>query len=1008
MADQLAEASDTLQTRYAIVRELGRGGMATVYLAEDRKLQRRVAIKLLHPELAAALGSERFLREIEFAARLSHPHILPLHDAGEASGRLFYTMSYVEGESLRHRLEREPQLPVDEALRILQAVAGALDAAHRAGVVHRDIKPENILLANDPGGGPAHPMVADFGIARALTVAGSERLTETGLALGTPAYMSPEQGAASDRLDGRSDIYALGCVAYEMLAGAPPFTGPTAQAILARHAVDPVPPLRTVRSKLPTAVEAAVERALAKVPADRFSTAGEFARALVSGGIQPRLTWRVLRTTLAVAIALGALAAGGLAFRLLRHGARPAVPAAATTIAVLPFVSTGGDTALVRLGRDLAVTLSASLDRLGGIQSVDRLAVASGTADRSPISLEEGAMLSRRLGAGSFLRGTLVPAGGMVRLDAGLYRTSDLASMVGPITVTAPRDSIGALTDSVAWRLLRDIWQQGNPPSPSLGAVTTRSLPALRAFLEGERRLAENRWDEASLAFQAAIEADSTFVIAHYRYYATEAWGERSVGPRSIDVVRRNLALLPERDRLLIAAHLNDRRWTAMMEGLREVTERYPDYWPAWLLYADALVHGGPRLGHDWTEGYAALQRVVALNPDLVPAWEHIARLTYGRDEAADSRANARLEELGWEGARDPYWRLESAVFRAGGTIPAGAAALRDSVAIAMVSDPDPKALERTGMSHRLLWGGGWPAAQIQLNRRALTLPQASPEAKTTLRAANSLAWAARGRWDSALVGLTGVAKERPGVLGLERRGHGTISGPILAIESYALAVVAAWLGAGEVTAADASRAAAVAAADELSHSESRKDASGRIAWLDGLLGLARQDRSAIRRARQDAARSGFVQAALVDRSLAAFETAAAGDRRTAGRELADLEERCADFRDCNDFTPSIAVQRLAAAQWLAEAGDDERARRLIRWQDAVTFDGWLLAFQQGLAAPTYLLGARLEEQAANRKRAAEYYRQFLRRYDQPMPSQAHLVDEAKAALVRLAGEGGR
>ena len=233
------QLSEALLGRYTIERELGRGGMATVYLAEDLKLHRRVALKVLDPELAVALGSERFLREIEIASRLSHPHILGLHDAGEAGGRLFYAMPYVQGESLRQRLLREPQLPVMETVRILRAVAGALDAAHRAGVVHRDIKPENILLAADPGGGPAHPWVADFGIARALSAAGGERLTETGLALGTPAYMSPEQAAASDRLDGRSDIYALGCVAYEMLAGTPPFTGPTPQAILARH--DPMP-----------------------------------------------------------------------------------------------------------------------------------------------------------------------------------------------------------------------------------------------------------------------------------------------------------------------------------------------------------------------------------------------------------------------------------------------------------------------------------------------------------------------------------------------------------------------------------------------------------------------------------------------------------------------------------------------------------------------------------------------------------------------------------------------
>src|SRR5262245_5098840 len=189
--------------------------MATVYQAEDLKLHRRVALKLLHPDLNSALGPERFLREIAVASRLNHPHILPLHDSGEAEGRLFYAMPYVEGESLRQRLEREPQLPVDEADRVLQAVASALDYAHRAGVVHRDIKPENILLARDPGGGPDRPLVADFGLACALDVAGGERLTATGMALGTPGYMSPEQATASQGIDGRTDIYALGCVAYE-------------------------------------------------------------------------------------------------------------------------------------------------------------------------------------------------------------------------------------------------------------------------------------------------------------------------------------------------------------------------------------------------------------------------------------------------------------------------------------------------------------------------------------------------------------------------------------------------------------------------------------------------------------------------------------------------------------------------------------------------------------------------------------------------------------------------
>ena len=252
--------------------------MATVYLAHDIRHDRPVALKVLRPELAASLGPERFLLEIRIAARLRHPHILPVHDSGETASRLWYTMPYVEGESLRQLLSRERQLPLDRAVRIATQVLGALGYAHAHGVVHRDIKPENILLESDQA------VVADFGVARAISAAGEDRLTETGLALGTPAYMSPEQATASRDLDGRSDLYALGCVLYEMLAGQPPFVGATAQQLLARHAIDPVPPLRTVRDTVPAAVEQSVTRALAKVPADRFATAAEFAEALTRAG----------------------------------------------------------------------------------------------------------------------------------------------------------------------------------------------------------------------------------------------------------------------------------------------------------------------------------------------------------------------------------------------------------------------------------------------------------------------------------------------------------------------------------------------------------------------------------------------------------------------------------------------------------------------------------------------------------------------------------------------------
>src|SRR5437016_3880345 len=299
-----------LAERYTINRELGRGGMATVYLAEDLKHRRLVALKVLSPDLGAALGKDRFLREIDIAARLTHPHILPLHDSGEADGLLYYVMPYVEGQSLRGRLVRERQLPLEDALHITRQVADALCYAHSRDVVHRDIKPENILFQS------GHAVVSDFGIARAIGVAGGGSVTGTGIAVGTPGYMSPEQTRGIAQLDGRSDLYSLGCVLYEMLAGDPPFTGWSAQAILARQEFEPVPRLRTVRDTVPDWVEQAVTRALAKAPADRFRTAAGFIAALT----QPRTI----------------------------TGAEPAAAlvqpsAAANSIAVLPFLNMSAD-----------------------------------------------------------------------------------------------------------------------------------------------------------------------------------------------------------------------------------------------------------------------------------------------------------------------------------------------------------------------------------------------------------------------------------------------------------------------------------------------------------------------------------------------------------------------------------------------------------------------------------------------------------------------------------------
>ena len=296
--------------RYRIGRELGAGGMATVYLAHDLKHERDVAIKVLHPDLGAALGSERFLSEIRTTARLQHPHILPLLDSGAADGLLYYVMPLVTGETLRARLERERQLSVTEAVRIAREVAGALDYAHRQGVIHRDIKPENILLHD------GQAQVADFGIALAVQSAGGQRLTQTGLSLGTPQYMSPEQATGERTIDARSDIYALGAVTYEMLTGEPPFTGPTIQAIVARLMADEPRPLVVQRKSIPHHVEAAVLHALEKVPADRFASAAEFASALDLANVPANRTTGVRaskRPSPVPLIALGALAAASVA-----------------------------------------------------------------------------------------------------------------------------------------------------------------------------------------------------------------------------------------------------------------------------------------------------------------------------------------------------------------------------------------------------------------------------------------------------------------------------------------------------------------------------------------------------------------------------------------------------------------------------------------------------------------------------------------------------------------------
>jgi TolB-like protein/tetratricopeptide (TPR) repeat protein len=957
--------------------------MATVYLAQDLKHHRLVALKLLRPELAAALGHERFLREIRIAAQLNHPHILPLHDSGALESQpgmpvLYYAMPYVEGESLRDRLEREKQLPLDDALRITREVADALSYAHEQGVVHRDIKPENLLLSND------HAVVADFGIARALDAAGGERLTETGLALGTPSYMSPEQAAGETHLDGRSDVYALSCVLYEMLAGAPPFTGRTVQAILARHSVDPVPSLRTVRATVPEAVELAIQKALAKVPADRYRTAAEFAEALTVESAWPPILRRIGRRKagLMIGVAIGVAAMATSATLLLRAHPAGVIPSAAI-MAVLPFSPTAPDTALARLGQDLAATLSVTLDGVGDIRTVDRFTVLAQTAaKRGPQTLQQGMALGRRFGAQSVLQGSLSREGSRVRLDATLFR-SDRPVPVARVAVTAPPESLSALTDSAAWGVLQQVWLQGRPPSPSLSAVTTRSVSALRAFLGGEQSILGNHWGEAAQAYGRAIAADSAFTLAYYRYAEARGWLEEEIEPRILDQLRRHRNALPERDRLMVDAFLAD----SLSETLRlfgEVTRRFPDYWPGWFFYGDRLAHFGPLLGDPGSDAREAFRRALALNPDLRPAWMHLGYMSLGQDTAGVGESiRNRIRLGGYPGASSHWNRLLYQLGTTDGVLDSSLTPLADTVARYYAGLRDGS-LEFAPEVELL---AGFPAAQIDLNRRVLRLGVDPERAAANLRGI-ALSWGARGAWDSAL-----AVMDRYTAMGTNADA---------ALEAYALAVLGAWFGG-----LDSEEPLKRRQATGLTTAEMGAEPPGakeRLAWLDGILAFWRRDHRGLLTASAALEAMRSPRAAFNHRSLAAFERALGGDRADAGRELAAQEWQCANQPSCPLGNYDIAVHHLAAAQWLLEAGDTAQAARLLVWHEAWQ-GGSYWAGTEVLAGLAYLQRARIEESRGSTRLAGEDYQQFLRRYDMPMPAQRHLVDEAKTALVRMASE---
>ena len=511
MDDLHSRLADGLGGRYTLERELGRGGMSIVYLAIDHRNQRRVALKVLRPELAQSLGPERFLREIKVAAGLTHPHILPLFDSGVAGGLLFYTMPYVEGETLRHRLIRQRRLPVAEAVTIARDVADALSYAHTQNIVHRDIKPENILLE------AGHPVVSDFGIARAISVADASRMTGTGIVVGTLDYMSPEQ-ASGEEVDGRSDIYSLGCVLYEMLIGRTPFPGGTSTGEARSVSQE--------RREIPLEVEYAIEVALAKLPSERFGTATEFAEALgpKDTTASPRRGFlHAARRWAAGAVVLAGLATMGVIVL-------PRLAAAkldASLYVVVPFGHRGGAAPALVNGDQCELLLSQAFERWSDVRLADPLRVHDARMRRGEqaMTLDEARRLARDVGAGMLVWGDVSAVGDSIQVTAALYDLRRGGKTVRDYTVRIHKDGkqleakFRELADSIllggvnAERLRPDI-------------IGTDVLAAFYAYAEGRDALA--RWDlpAAERAFHQALEDDPTYAQANLWLAHTQMWAD--------------------------------------------------------------------------------------------------------------------------------------------------------------------------------------------------------------------------------------------------------------------------------------------------------------------------------------------------------------------------------------------------------------------------------------------------------------------------------------------------
>jgi len=999
---------------YRVIRLLARGGMGAVYLARDERLGRHVALKCLPPRLRADPGMrERFLAEARAASRLDHPNIGTIHDVGETpDGGPYIAMSYYEGATLAERIADGP-LEISEALRLAAQIAGGLAAAHARGIIHRDVKPANVLVTAD-----GQAKILDFGIAKT----NDGQTTREGVRLGTVAYMSPEQ-THGRAIDARTDVWSYGALLYEMLAGHRPFPGTDDALVI--HAIrhDDPPPIESLRPEVPPGVARLIRRCLTRDPTRRFADAGSLALALKEAGeASPSIRLvRALRPVAPIAAVVLAIAAG--AAWLLRADALPSGGAATLDpdlVLVLPFSPPAGDSALERLGRDLSITLSTSLDGLGEIRTVDATTV-SARSSRGAVEAGSGPDLdlARELGAGRVVHGTLLWRGGRagvdatdagpspsVRSDLVVYHTATGARQVRATAVADPWD-VGVLTDSITWALVRGLWPSGRTPAVEPSALSTASLPALRAFLEGELATAEGRWRDAPESFERAFEFDSTFWLAYARYAESMAYRSRPVSPAVRAVVDAHLADLPLRDQAIIAA----RRADGLAESLarrRELVERFPDSWRAWFSLADALIHNGMFVGATVAEARTAIERAATLHPQSSTHWQHVFWMALvDRDTAVTGRALGELARLGYDSASVQEVGLDQLRFfrylhglAAGGdgdgqSTTAWRRATVDSLAAQLVRYTGPLNLEQLGGTVSTY---GSHRGEIALDEAVLRLPTNRAAAAGALRGM-AYAWAGRGAWDSAVVALERYVER---VEGIEPLQH-----------AVRLVAVGEWLGILGPDAGAEWRAALDRQSEHLSRLQRAE-----LAWLDGIRAAARSDTAALAAARRRLVpssggtagtdgESAVVDSVLIstlERSLGAFDLALGGRRAEAADSLLALEGIRAEsylFRNYGDHHPYLtAVNRLAAADWLTGSGRPAEAARLLRWHEAVQFPAHLAArADASLHGIVYFRRALAEEAAGDTDRARLHFLRAAAELDEPVDALRALVDAARERL---------